>query len=246
MLRIADNLQQIRAQVLIPHWFLFAHRKRENGGVSAEPLLAVGGPDTDAPAHAPGAAPGTQLERGNAVACIVILAKTILGAGAACKSFVVQSLPVTATDFMRSAPGMAALPRAYAMLGLGLATLFMFLVAYLTYFSIQGMVRLATGFVSWAQSHLVCGVKPYAFFHHLQGLYEDRHAHVPRCGASPTRPARRPGAGAFHRAALLRCARTAHRPCCALLRDSPQLQGRTAGVLMVTRYMQGCCWCTRL
>ena len=64
----------------------------------AEPLLAEGGPDTDAPAHAPGAAPGMQLQRGNAVACIVILAKTILGAGAACKSSVVHSHSVTATD----------------------------------------------------------------------------------------------------------------------------------------------------
>ena len=55
------------------------------------------------------------------------------------------------------------------MLGLGLATLFMFLVAYLTYFSIQGMVRWATSFVSWAQSHLVFGAKPNAFFHHPAG-----------------------------------------------------------------------------
>lgn len=37
--------------------------------------------------------------------------------------------------------GMAALPRAYALLGLVLATVLMLTVAYLTYFSIQGMVR---------------------------------------------------------------------------------------------------------
>ncbi|KAK9831399.1 hypothetical protein WJX81_001186 [Elliptochloris bilobata] len=60
---------------------------------------------------------GDQLQKSNAAACIVILAKTILGAG------------------------MAALPRAYALLGLGLATVFILVVAYLTYFSIQGMVR---------------------------------------------------------------------------------------------------------
>ena len=230
--------------MLLTHCFRFGHRNKENGGVLAEPLLADGGPDTDAPAHAPGAAPGTQLQGGNALACIVILAKTILGAGAACESFNVQCFRMTATNFQRLALGMAALPRAYALLGMGLATLFMFIVAYLTYFSIQGMVRWATSFVSWAQSHLVCGAKPYALLHYLQGLYEDRHAHVPRRGASPPRPARRPGAGALHRAALLWCAHTAHCRCCALLHNAGN-HSRDAP-LMSTRCVQGCCWCTRL
>ena len=38
---------------------------------------------------------------------------------------------------------MAALPRAYALLGLALTTALMLIVAYLTFFSIQGMVRCA-------------------------------------------------------------------------------------------------------
>jgi hypothetical protein len=58
-------------------------RAKAKGGSDEEVLLRPADVESDAPGHLPaGVGASTHQHRGNAAACVVILAKTILGAGA--------------------------------------------------------------------------------------------------------------------------------------------------------------------